>query len=585
MRPMRPVVGLAPALALALAASTASAQNEGFAINRYEPTPLANDWLRVERPTGLPHLGFGAVVTGDYAHRPFVLVRRSADGSSTRIHDVVSDQLFATPGVAFGLFDRLTLHAAVPVVVYQDGKGLAENTSVNKPASTVLGDIRLGGRFRIVGNTEATERRAPDFLSLGIGTYVWLPTGDQSSWASDGAVRAQPTVMLEVAPSRHFYITGNLGFQLRPVRAAKDSATGSEGFLAIAGGVKVADDKLRIGAEVTAGTGLRDSTLFKMTSSPIEGLVSGTYQIGSGFYASLGGGAGLSYAAGTPAARVLLRVGWVSPWPEPKKAPPPPVVDNDFDKDGIDNPHDACPHDKGPHSNDPDSNGCPDKDKDGIADKIDACPNEPGPDTSDAKTRGCPPPPPPADKDKDGILDKDDACPDVPGQFSDDPKKHGCPPDKDNDGVLDSDDACPDDPGPKTTDPKTNGCPVKTKFAEVKGSSIVILDKVNFANDSDKIIGNKSFQVLDSVFEILDKTPSVKKVLIEGHTDDKGKVDHNKDLSKRRAEAVKAYLVKKGIDAGRLDTAGFGPDKPIAENKTEAGRAKNRRVEFVIGGP
>jgi outer membrane protein OmpA-like peptidoglycan-associated protein len=278
-----------------------------------------------------------------------------------------------------------------------------------------------------------------------------------------------------------------------------------------------------------------------------------------------------------------LRLGWASPWPEPPRAKKPPKPETDQDHDGIDDQSDSCPKTKGPRSNDPDSNGCPDMDKDGIADKLDACPNQPGPDSSDPNTRGCPPPPPPSDRDKDGVFDKDDACPDVDGVVTNDPKTNGCPPDKDKDGVLDSADACPDDPGPATTDPKTNGCPVKTKFAQVKGSSIVILDQVNFVTNSDKILGNKSFQVLDSVFEILDKTPTVKKVTIEGHTDDKGKVDHNKDLSKRRAEAVKAYLVKKGIDAGRLDTAGFGPDKPIADNKTELGRAKNRRVEFVIG--
>jgi len=570
--------------------ATASAAEQTFALSRYEPTPLVNDWLRVERPTGLSHLGFGAVVTGDYAYKPLVLVTKNPDGSKETIKDVVTDQMFITPGIAFGLFDRITLHAAVPIIVSQGGDGYSLNTdNLGKPAeSATLGDARFGARVRIVGKTEPRRGdKAPDLLSLAIGTYVFAPTGDPASWSSDGTWRAQPTAILEIAPSRRIFITGNLGFMFRPNRGVLGSETGTEGFLSIAGGVKVADEKLRLGVEVIAGTGLRDSTLFKLTTSPAEGLLSATYQFTNGLYASLGGGAGLSYAAGTPAARGVLRIGWASPWPGHKKAPPPPEKKGplDSDQDGIPDELDSCDYDKGPHSADPDSNGCPDKDGDGVADKIDACPSEPGLHTSDPLTNGCPPPPPPPDKDKDGILDSADACPDVPGVATDDPKTNGCPPDKDKDGILDSEDACPADPGPKTSDPKTNGCPVKTKFAEVKGGTIVILDKVNFANDSDKIIGAKSFQVLDSVWEILEKTPSVKKVRIEGHTDNKGKPDHNKDLSKRRALAVKAYLVKKGLDPNRLDTEGYGQEKPLEDNKTEAGRAKNRRVEFVIVGP
>lgn len=565
--------------------SAASAAQEQFALSRYEPTPLVTDWLRVERPTGLSHLGFGAVVTGDYAYKPLVLVRKNADGSRDVVKDVVKDQMFITPGIAFGLFNRVTVHAAVPIIVSQSGEGYSLNAdNLGKPDSSTLGDARLGARVRIVGKTEARADRAPDLLSLAIGAYVFAPTGDQRSWASDGTWRAQPTAIIEIAPSRMFFVTGNLGFMFRPNRGVLGSDTGPEGFLSIAAGVKVLQEKLRLGVELTGGTGLRDSTLFKLQSSPAEGLISGTYQFMNGLYASLGGGTGLTYAAGTPGARVVLRVGWASPWPEPRKKAEPVVAKGplDSDHDGIPDELDSCDYEKGPHSADPDSNGCPDKDGDGVADKIDACPSEPGPHTPDPLTNGCPPPPPPPDRDKDGILDAKDACPDVPGVYSEDPTQNGCPPDKDKDGVLDADDACPTDPGPKTSDPKTNGCPVKTKFAEVKGGTIVILDKVNFANDSDKIIGAKSFQVLDSVFEILDKTPSVKKVRIEGHTDNKGKPDHNKDLSKRRALAVKAYLVKKGLSADRLDAEGYGQDKPIEDNKTEAGRAKNRRVEFVI---
>lgn len=578
---MRKLNAFFTAVAALLVANGASAQ-QPFALNRYEPTPLANDWLGVERPTGLPHLGYGAVLTGDFAHRPLVLIREGSDGSRTRMQDVVGNSLYVTPGLAFGLYNRITLHAAVPIVAYQEGSGLETTASVADPKSTVLGDVRLGARLRILGNTEPTADRKPDFFGLGLGTYLWLPTGDQSSWASDGMVRGQPTIIAELVPLPNLYLTGNLGFRFRPVRETISNATGAEMILSVAAGVKLLDEKLRVGGELTTGTGLRGATFFESGSTPLDGLLSGTYQLGSGIYTSAGIGGGALPSAGSPAFRAVLRIGWASPWPEQPKpvvVPPPPP---DTDKDGVLDKDDACVDKPGPATKDPTTNGCPDTDKDGIVDPMDACPKEPGPKTDDMKTNGCPPPPPPPDKDADGIIDADDACPDVAGEKHTDPKKNGCPPDRDTDGIADKDDACPDDPGPATTDPKTNGCPVKTKFAQVKGSAIVITEKVNFVTNSDKLLGKTSFEVLDSVFEIVSKTPSIKKVRIEGHTDNKGKDDYNKDLSRRRALAVKAYLEKKGIDPSRLDAEGFGPDKPIADNKTEVGRAKNRRVEFVI---
>ncbi len=579
---MRKLNALAVAVAVGLFANGARAL-EGFALNRYEPTPLANDWMRVERPTGLPHLGYGGVLTGDWAHRPLVLIRESSDGSRTRVQDVVGNTFYVTPGLALGLWNRLTVHAALPIVVYQEGSGLRTTASVAEPKNTVLGDLRVGARLRILGDTEGAADRPPTVFGLGLGTYLWLPTGEQSSWSSDGMVRGAPTIIAELTPTPNIFLTGNLGFMFRPVRATASNATGAETILAIAGGVKFLDNKLRIGAEVSTGTGLRGDTFFKRGSSPLDGMLSGTYQLGGGLYTSLGVGGGALPAAGSPAFRMVLRVGWASPWPEAPKPPPPaPPPPPDTDADGVLDKDDACLKTPGLKTADPATNGCPDTDKDGIIDPQDACPNEAGPKTDDPKTNGCPPPPPPPDKDKDGIVDAEDACPDVPGVKHTDPKKNGCPADRDNDGVADDKDACPDDPGPATADPATNGCPVKTKFAQVKGSAIVITEKVNFATNSDVIVGNTSFQVLDSVFEILDKTPAIKKVRIDGHTDNKGKPEYNQDLSQRRADSVKKYLLKKGLDAGRVDALGKGQDAPIADNKTEIGRAKNRRVEFVI---
>ena len=111
-------------------------------------------------------------------------------------------------------------------------------------------------------------------------------------------------------------------------------------------------------------------------------------------------------------------------------------------------------------------------------------------------------------------------------------------------------------------------------------ASTIILDGVNFASDSDQMLDGSEV-VLDNVIESLKNNPEVK-LEIAGYTDDRGDALYNRILSRRRAEAVMIYLVKHGIDARRLTAAGYGSDDPIADNDTQQGRQKNRRVELHI---
>lgn len=238
-----------------------------------------------------------------------------------------------------------------------------------------------------------------------------------------------------------------------------------------------------------------------------------------------------------------------------------PVVEppKDRDNDGILDSLDACPDQAGPAA----LNGCPDRDNDGIADKDDSCPDVPGL----AKYKGCPIP----DSDKDGINDEEDKCPTVPGVA----RYQGCPiPDTDNDGVNDEEDKCPNEAGPASN----FGCPVIAPE---------IIEKVNlaaknifFATGSYKLLA-KSYASLNNVVKILQDNPSYK-VEIDGHTDTTGTAEKNHVLSHNRANAVKEYFISKGIDESRITSTGYGSDKPIATNKTAAGRAKNRRVEMRL---
>ena len=252
----------------------------------------------------------------------------------------------------------------------------------------------------------------------------------------------------------------------------------------------------------------------------------------------------------------------------------------DGDGDGIADGEDACPTVAGLAT----FNGCPDSDNDGIADKDDDCPNQPGiaanngcpvadsdndgvPDESDAcptvagTLNGCP------DGDGDGVADKDDACPTVAGNLS------GCP-DTDKDGIADKDDNCPTVSGTANN----KGCPeVNAKAKEVFSRA---LRGIQFETSSNRI-KSTSYGILNEVVVIMRENPSYN-LTIAGHTDSVGAADANQKLSERRAEAVKAYLVSKGIAGNRLTSVGYGENQPIADNASSAGRRQNRRVEFKV---
>lgn len=242
--------------------------------------------------------------------------------------------------------------------------------------------------------------------------------------------------------------------------------------------------------------------------------------------------------------------------PPPPPPPPPPA---DTDKDGVIDSLDACPTVPGPAS----LNGCPDTDGDGILDKDDACPTKPG----IAKYKGCPIP----DTDGDGINDEEDKCPTVAGLA----RYQGCPiPDTDGDGINDEEDKCPTVAGVA----ENFGCP-KIDEAIIKKIEYAAKN-VYFATGKYTLL-SKSFKPLNDVVKILAEHPELK-LDISGHTDNTGDATKNQALSQNRAKAVLDYLVKKGVAANRMTAAGYGQDQPVADNKTAAGRAKNRRVEIKV---
>jgi OmpA-OmpF porin, OOP family len=246
----------------------------------------------------------------------------------------------------------------------------------------------------------------------------------------------------------------------------------------------------------------------------------------------------------------------------------------DRDGDGIKDNVDKCPDDPEDKDGFEDQDGCPDldNDKDGIPDKTDKCPNEPEDKDGFQDEDGCPDP----DNDGDGLFDKVDQCPNDPEDkdgFQDD---DGCPdPDNDKDGFLDKDDKCPNEPGVAP-----DGCPRKYNLVVVTEKKIELKQTVFF--DFNKAsIKSVSFALLNDVAQAMVDNPKIK-VEIGGHTDSVGNDAFNLKLSQQRAESVRTYLIKRGIDSNRMVPKGYGENVPIADNRTEAGRSQNRRVEFLI---
>jgi outer membrane protein OmpA-like peptidoglycan-associated protein len=559
-----PFSGLATltALAAALSSSTAFAQS-GLA-ERFDPSEKGSEWFTGESLDYRSNLRPAFGVIADYAKDPIVV--HNTDGSTAG--NIISDQLNFHLGVSFALWQRLRVGADLPLELAQGGNSpRAQTGQYQSPSGAAIGDLRLGADFRLYGEYEKPFR-------LAVGALFYFPTGSQAHDTTTGDVRFQPRVMV-AGDIDVFSYSARFGYMVWPSSTTLESKpVGDEFSMGAAVGLKFFDKALLVGPEISSYTLV--SNAFRSVSSPSELILGAHYRIHD---IMIGAGAGTSFnsgdSIGAPAFRALAGLEWHPSVPEP---PPPP----DRDQDGIPDQFDACPETPGPYSEQHHINGCPpDRDHDGIPDDVDACPDIPGVRTDDPKTNGCPPPPP--DRDHDGIPDSEDACPDVPGVRTNDPKTNGCPPpdpDRDKDGIPNEVDACPDAPGPANADPKKNGCPL----ARVENGQIKISEQVKFATGSAQLVPESDI-VLVAVAEILNAHPEITAMRVEGYTDNKGAPAMNKQLSKQRAASVKGWLVKHKIDPKRLDSEGFGEERPIDDNATEEGRKNNRRVEFHIGEP
>ncbi|MFO0554397.1 MAG: OmpA family protein [Polyangiaceae bacterium] len=478
-------------------------------------------------PAGDPLLVARPAVEGEL--RPAVALVTSVAYAPLRAGDVATVEVQWTQHqlLSLSLFERWLVGVDVPFTAYQSGVGW-DAASDPQPHAT-FDDLALLNRLELWEGTGYMPSAAVAFT-------LFAPTGDAGAYTSTGHVRYAPSILLG-ADSGRFLWTLELGGLAGAGEDAPFELTARTALGGRIGPVLLsvtADSAFPIQAGIDA---------FSTTTTHVEVLGSASVAW-RGFSFGLAGGAGLTSAVGTPDARALASFGWALPY-QAKAA-----------SRGSEGASTGTPPDPSNGSN----SGTP--------------PTHPTPDPVKE-----PAPRAVLDHDGDGIEDSDDSCPEVAGVASLDKALSGCPRDLDRDGVADKDDACPEEAGVAAAGPD-NGCP-PARTVRIVGQQIVITETVRFTPGSD-VLAPDSDALLGKIARILTDHPEIARVAIEGHTDDSGDLQANVQLSRKRAVAVMRRLIDLGVDERRLEAAGYGPKRPIADNTTPEGREKNRRVDFQI---
>lgn len=512
-------IGACAAFALllsGLAAGAARAQAPAIDLAHLRPSSGGDGLLGVEGARPLLS-GEGPIelkLTVDGAFRPLVFVS-DAGGEQA----LVKNRFGGTLTAQVHLVGPLSLAAQLPTTLGESGNLSTLPASARGPSSLSggLGDLRLTPRLSIL------RQEWTHLLDLSAQASVELPTAKADTLTGDDRVTGELLVAaarsLELPGTASLELLGNLYGRLRPPRQLLDVKTGNE--LGLRAGVALYPGRqqaylpLRVFAELDAQSWLRGGL---GGSSPAEWRAGASFCAVRSLLLEAGGGGAIGHGAGTPAARLLVSIGY-SPSAcgrpvaalESVATPPPPEA-------AVVVPLAPAP-----------------------AQSVAAAPAPPAPAPVASPAQPAPPP----------------ALPELP------PVPADAPPPSLPDLPLVAD-ASPPAPSVK-----------------LGGDAIELGETVRFQPNK-AAIDKSSFALLDQVARVLSDHPELTLVRIEGHTDNSGSPATNRKLSQARAKAVLRYLVKRGIDPRRLQAKGFGADKPLAPNFNQRNRELNRRVELKV---
>ncbi len=549
----------------------AGAQEQTFYLDRIQISGAPDDGFTVWRPYKHPETRFYGQFALGWTQNP-LRDKTVIDGDTDNGEDLlrivgnpVSTQIITYLSAGTEVASRVGVNVMLPIGVFMTGEDPANSSADDAPSAPIntaaLHDMRLDARLALweKGN-----------FRLGLGAALWLPTGNEDSFAGDGKSTGGIFPSFEY-DFGDFMVAGHIGPHFRPERGIGTVGQGatptsplqvaSELRWAFGAYMPLKDDSIRLGAELWGTAGIQNANgrdaSFTNRNTDLEWLAQGRFAVDEKKRVWVNAGAGTRIAAGygAPDLRVLASIGYWFPIKDTEPASParrwrapPDVEETESDRDG-----------------------------DGYPDNIDKCPDIPEDGEEPEPTDGCPAG---ADRDGDGIPDDMDRCPDTPEDKDGVEDEDGCPEkDADNDTIPDAEDKCPTEPGPASAIAEKHGCPSLTRIDEESGE-IALLEPIQFEYNS-ATIKPVSFPILDEVVALM-KARDKLEIGVYGHTDSRGSDSYNLSLSKRRAASVMRYLQEHGIAANRLESEGYGETKPKCPEETQECWDINRRVEFKM---
>ncbi len=555
---------------------------------------------------------------------PLVLYRNTPDGRA-QVGTLVGSRVGGALAASYAPLAWLSVAARLPVIAFQQRDAISAAVAEPLPALAAagVGDLAIAPKIRLLAQADHP-------VELALTATLTLPTGGSAAYRGEPGVGFEPGLAI-ARREGGLRLAANLAWRMRARTQLANQVVDDELLARVGIGVIATVAERPLETALTLSAGVAAAHPFQtFNQNHLEAIAGPSYQVSERVVLFGAVGVGLAPGFGTPDWRLLagVRFGEVADHgdhgdrdgdgladradrcPDDAEdrdgfedadgcpdldddadgvpdaadgAPRDPedrdgfedadgVPDPDDDRDGIPDPDDRCPRAAEVVNGVDDQDGCPDvadRDGDGVADDRDTCPDE-GEDLDQFEDAdGCPD----LDDDGDGVADVVDRCPREVGVAD----NAGCPdPDRDGDGVVDRLDNCPEQPGTAAN----HGCKDQ-QLVVLAGSELQILDAVYFKHDK-AIIEKRSYKLLDNVARVLAAHPELTRVEIGGHTDSQGDDAYNLDLSRRRAEAVRIYVIDRGIPADRLTAQGYGETVPIADNATAIGRAKNRRVVFAV---